>query len=414
MSVRNRLDLAIVVAIAAIANFGYLVLSNGDFYYPDSFTYLAPARGLLQGLGFVDHLHQVETIRTPGYPLLLALFGARTLPVIILQHLLNVFLAAGIYLFVLHRIKIRSPALLASILFSIDAPTLHYANKLLTETPFTVVLYVLFVLALQRPRPILLGLLTGILVLIRPIALLYFVAVALFLVLQRIPMRKVIVFVAVALILPAGWAGRNRLRTGVFTISSIAGYNMLGCRAGGALAIEDEGDFRKAIAEEAKALSDEADDEIQARLHIEDARELPDSLRAKYYTEIAWRIIREHPLSFLQLTVRGLMVNLFDSDWDAMWNISQVSPAVLETFYGALTIVLFVLAAIGLILLWKIDRPMTLMIILTVGYFIGISAGGEAESRFRVPVVPQLMIAAAMGVEAVRRGVAAVTPSCAE
>ncbi len=188
---------------------------------------------------------------------------------------------------------------------------------------------------------------------------------------------------------------------------------MLGYRAGGTLAIEDEGDFRKAVAEEEEALSDEADDEIQARLHIEDARELPDTLRAKYYSEIAWRIIREHPLSFLQLTVRGLMVNLFDSDWDAIWNISQVSPAVLELFYGALTIVVFALATIGVILLWKIDRPMALMIILTVGYFIGISAGGEAESRFRVPVVPQLMIAAAMGVEAVRRGVAAA-PACAE
>src|SRR6266849_8498428 len=58
MSVRNRLYLAIVVAIAAIANFGYLVLITGDFYYPDSFTYLAPARGLLQGHGFVDQLHQ--------------------------------------------------------------------------------------------------------------------------------------------------------------------------------------------------------------------------------------------------------------------------------------------------------------------------------------------------------------------
>src|SRR2546428_12023760 len=65
-SVRNRLDLVVVVAVAAIANFSYFILSNGDFYYPDSFTYLAPARNPLQGLGFVDHLHQVETIRTPG------------------------------------------------------------------------------------------------------------------------------------------------------------------------------------------------------------------------------------------------------------------------------------------------------------------------------------------------------------
>jgi hypothetical protein len=48
---------------------------------------------------------------------------------------------------------------------------------------------------------------------------------------------------------------------------------------------------------------------------------------------------------------------------------------------------------------------MALLIALTVVYFIGISAGGESDARFRVPVVPQLAIAAAMGVEAVRRGI---------
>ena len=46
---------------------------------------------------------------------------------------------------------------------------------------------------------------------------------------------------------------------------------------------------------------------------------------------------------------------------------------------------------------------MAALIVLTVAYFIGMSAGGESESRFRVPVVPQLMIAAALGMEAIRR-----------
>ena len=40
-----------------------------------------------------------------------------------------------------------------------------------------------------------------------------------------------------------------------------------------------------------------------------------------------------------------------------------------------------------------------LLIDLTVTYFLAISAGGESESRFRVPVMPYLAIAAAAGVE---------------
>jgi hypothetical protein len=392
----RRLDLVIVLAVAAVANFVYLILSNGDFYYPDSFTYLAPARSLLDGHGFVDASGAVETIRTPGYSLLLALFGAHTLPVIVLQHLLNVALALGIYLFVVRRVENRMAALVASLLFSLDIPTIHYANKVLTETLFTVLLYVVFVLALQRPRPILIGLLTGVLVLTRPIAVFYFIALALFLAVRRVPVRQLLLFVAMALLLPLGWAARNRVHAGVFTISSIGGFNMLTYRAAGALAIEDEGDFRKAVGEEGNALTEEADDEIQARLHIADAKELPDPVQAKYYSQFAWHVIREHPIAFVQLTIRGLLVNLFDSDWDAIWNVSEVSPDVLELSLGAVPIIVFVLATIGTILLWRTDRPLALLIVLTVGYFIGISAGGEAESRFRVPVVPQLAIAAAI------------------
>ena len=40
----------------------------------------------------------------------------------------------------------------------------------------------------------------------------------------------------------------------------------------------------------------------------------------------------------------------------------------------------------------------------TILYFAGISAGGEAEARFRVPVMPQVAIAAGVGLEVIRRG----------
>jgi hypothetical protein len=181
---------------------------------------------------------------------------------------------------------------------------------------------------------------------------------------------------------------------------------MLSARAAGALAIEDEGDFRQALAEEQSALIDEADDDIQEKLHIPDASELPNNVRVSYYSGFALRVIREHPLSFLQLTIRGLLVNLFDSDWDALWDVSQISPAVLQVALGAIPIIVFVLATIGAIALWRSDRALAWLIIIVVGYFIAVSAGAEAESRFRVPVMPEMAIAAAAGMAAVRRGLA--------
>src|SRR4029077_10138267 len=95
---RDWLDVAIVAGVAALTNFTYCALSNGDFFFPDSFTYLRPAQNILRGVGFFAEPDAVETMRTPGYPLLLAAFGTKTFPVIVLQHLLNVALCAGVYL----------------------------------------------------------------------------------------------------------------------------------------------------------------------------------------------------------------------------------------------------------------------------------------------------------------------------
>ena len=48
-------------------------------------------------------------------------------------------------------------------------------------------------------------------------------------------------------------------------------------------------------------------------------------------------------------------------------------------------------------------------VLLTIGYFVLISAGGEAEARFRVPIVPLLAIAAAAGVQSATRATAKAT-----
>src|SRR3954452_24459492 len=117
------IETAIVAAIAAATNFLYFALVSNDYFFPDSFTYLEPARNLIRGLGFVNANGLIETLRAPGYPLLLAGFGLRIVPVIVFQHLLNVPLAVAIYLFVMHRPGERFVAIAAAILFAIDTPT---------------------------------------------------------------------------------------------------------------------------------------------------------------------------------------------------------------------------------------------------------------------------------------------------
>ncbi len=395
----RRRDLAIVIGVAAIVQFTYFFLRFGSFYYPDSFTYLDPARNFLHGLGFVNGKPlEPETIRTPGYPLLLVLFGARTVPVIILQHLMRVALAVSVYLFMWKRHP-RNIALVAAILFAIDTPSILAANKLLSETLFTSILFTIFVLALQeRPRPLLIALLLGFLVLVRPIAMFFFPLVAL-----RIPRRKLALFLVAALALPIGCAFRNWRQTGVFTVASIGSINTLGQHAAGVLAIEDEGNFRANLLDEQRGLAEDADDFIQEKLKIPDAQELPTAVRAKYYGQYARSIIVEHPVALIELTARGLLVNLFESDWEAMEPVTLLRPSTLRLTLGVMPVIVFVFAVIGVIALWRLDRKLSLSILFTTGYFLMISAGGEAEARFRVPVAPQLAMAAAVGLGAVRR-----------
>ena len=403
---QRRIDLAIVVAIAAVANILYYVHSSGDFFFPDSFTYLTPAKMLLAGHGFANKPGLPETLRTPIYPLLLAAFRLNANAVLALQHLLNVAIAAAIYLFCRRRIGSRFIALLAAIVFAIDVPTVHYANKLLTETTFTALLFVVFLLALDMRLPIVNGLLCGILVLLRPVAIIYFAPLALFFALTQRPLRPIIAFCLAAIALPFAWSVRNRVESGVFTVSSIAGSNMLIYRAAGTLALLTDNVFDDELRDQQNELRDKADDEIQRVMHVPDAQELPSAVRTSRYGAYARRIILRHPIAFALLTVRGTLVNLFDSDWEAAMMVSSIESQTVRLTIDAINTAVIFFAVAGIVALWRRDRALAMLILITAAYFILISAGGESEARFRVPVVPQLAIAAACGVDAIRRGVA--------
>jgi hypothetical protein len=145
-------------------------------------------------------------------------------------------------------------------------------------------------------------------------------------------------------------------------------------------------------------LQDDADDAVQRQLHIDDTQELPVAVRAKYYGRYAMHVIARHPVAFIELTARGVLVNLFDSDWDSVQIVSSISPEVVRLALGAVPPILFAFAVAGVIALGRSDRELSLMVLIFAAYFIGISAGSEAEARFRVPVAPQLAIAAAAGI----------------
>ena len=63
----------------------------------------------------------------------------------------------------------------------------------------------------------------------------------------------------------------------------------------------------------------------------------------------------------------------------------------------------FLLSLWGLGRSWKIDRTLFWLAICVLGYFILLSAGPEADARFRVPMVPLYLLVAAQGLNSMVR-----------
>ena len=384
---------ALIFVIALAAHLTYFAASNNDFFYPDSATYLVPSQNLGHGLGFVDALGKPETIRTPGYPLFL-LITKSAVATVLLQHLLAALLAVAVFIVAERWSGSRATGIIAALLFALDTPTIHYANKVLSETLFTVVFFAIFIAARSRRGVIATGLATGALVLIRPVAILWFVVVALF---MR-PRKLAIAFTISALLLPVAWGLRNLAKTGVFTIASIAGTNMLMQRAAGALAIMDDYEFPDALRDRQNELIEEAEEIIDRAEHVQDRTELPHAVQAKYYGSLGRRVFLQHPLGAAMITLHGIEMNLFDSDSDAMIIVSRIPPSIVQMSLDVVTHIECFLAVAGLFVMWRRDRTLAAFVALTLLYFIVISAGAESEARFRVPLMPLYAIAAAFAI----------------
>lgn len=409
-----RFDLALLAVLALLTNFAYLHYSNGDLEEPDSPTYLAPARNMLHGLGFVTAPDDPEVFRTPGYPIFLLPFVAATsslLPIVVVQHLFVCALALAVYLAARRMAGSRRGALLAGILVALDVSTIHYSNKVLSEALFTIVLFALFMLVLRMDRrgatlPVVLsaGAIAGALVIIRPVAIVYFVLIAVFL-LRSLSIKTVAAFTAIAIAFPIGWGVRNLVETDTFTVSTVAGNNMLIHRGAPSIAILEKGDFDEQAAIWRDRVTAIANREIEAAEETP-VKDIPGPLMSSYYGRIGRRIALEHPWGLTLVLARGLLVNLFDSDFEALTIVSTIPSTVIELSVNILTTAATLLALLGLVALWRRDRAVAAFIGATILYFVFVSAGSEAESRFRVPVVPMMAIAAGAAADAIGRGLA--------
>jgi 4-amino-4-deoxy-L-arabinose transferase-like glycosyltransferase len=394
--------LIIVAAAAALA----LRLAFGFFYWVDKplthdeHEYLALARGVASGLGFVyDDAHDSGTAqrfgRAPGYPLFLAALDAgRPVPahtparVKVVQALVGALTVWLIGLMALYCAGPRAGVWAAGI-SAVYPPLVSLPSYALSETLYSLVaLATAFSLQLAIDRPdsdraasqgtalgLLSGALAGLAALIRPAMLLYLPLALAWLLFRRRPVLAVAaVAAAIAVITP--WTLRNvRVHERFVLIASEGGVTFW---TGNHPLARGEGDL---AANPDLKLAELAFRKAHPGLS-------PEALEPVYYRE-AFGWIAGHPLDWAGLLARKAFYSIVPAGpsyavHSARYRVASVAPYLLVLPF----------AVAGARRLWpSARRPVSLLLLAASSILVGLVF--LPQERFRLPVIDPVLIVSA-------------------
>jgi Dolichyl-phosphate-mannose-protein mannosyltransferase len=400
-----RLVLVLFLALALRGMVFLIAVSDrARFFTLDAGGYVALARDLRGG--YVDprsELFALGLMRTPGYPVFASLLLRATgsvVSVVFAQIALSLATVVLVY-FLARRMFGARAARAAALALAIDPVTAIYVNQLQPETLFTLLVVGATVTWWIAGRDgsvapaLATGALLGLAVLTRPIG------VALPVVFLALVTRsRVRTKLAAALLLPfivvvGGWIGRNAAVTGVPLLSTIDGINLLEYRAAGALA-EDQG------------LSlDEARARLLERLADRVSPAANPAERSRAQRRLGLEVLRERPWAAARSAARGALRLLAGNGLTALSRIagapdpertSGTGRSLAAVVLSAVLAAIYLGALLGAIRLARESRGHDLALLLgPILYFVIVSAGGEANTRFRFPAVPFLALLAGVG-----------------
>jgi 4-amino-4-deoxy-L-arabinose transferase-like glycosyltransferase len=400
------LGLAIIVRLVFIP----FALAESRYLHDDSITYDRPAVNLLRHRVFSQSSappFEVETFRTPGYPVFLAMIyavaGHNHAIVLLTQAVIGATIVGLTYATGRHLWN-EGAAFFAASFTALDPVSILYCSYLLSETLFTAALLIgliplIFWLKHKNLRYLgLAGLGIGIATLVRPIAfylplmLAFFVALRTRHTKQRM-IASVLVLLISFLLIVGPWLVRNYYQAGVMEIATVQSRDLLYYQAAGVLAIEAGTEYH--------LVQDALRREVESRLG---ENYLVDSERHSVETRIALRVILDHPLTFIYMSLISILQVVIGPGREALFQIIGVPSSPLIHVLSlvpsiSLLLVSYVAAAHGSIGLFlkKQHAILALTVIVTV-YFLVMSSGPAGYSRFRVPIVPYIALLAGYGV----------------
>jgi 4-amino-4-deoxy-L-arabinose transferase-like glycosyltransferase len=319
----------------------------------------------------------------------------------------------------------------AALVAALDPVSAMTSNLLLTETLFTALLTTaLALIALHWHfsglRWLVAGaVLLGLAALVRPVS--QFLPLVLAPVVLAASYRRgaragliaVVLFLAISMGITYSWAYRNYQASALFTLSTVSDTNLVYYRA------------REVLASAEGIGQEEAKHRLEAMVTASaPGRALTPSETAAIEQQQALAVFREHPVQTIAMLGKGAARIFVDPGYSTTCTLLDPSNTSMECFEGEATMndsgvigriaarFLQMTAVQQFVLIWSIvlsaavylcatlgvvgmirERrwyPSALLVVV-FGYLVLLSAGSEAYSRFRIPMVPLLAIAAGAG-----------------
>ena len=408
------------------------------YIHEDSFWFIQTAQGMLHGCGFARWLNgacaSAELMRTPGYPLMLMLFPNPRLTMAVQD------LTSGVVCVVVGWAMWRcwgiGAAVLAECFIAFDVPSIVFSNHIMSEQLFQLMLVLavvpplLVVSGILKQKALTVALFSALMaagaILVRPIgiplALMMPVPFLFAAISRRTKLATALLAFAIPILTIFGWSTRNYVEAGYFGISTSGPINLYFFRAGQVVALENHAALpptQVAMGERLGVSLDRSyDTDVQTPALI--AR----------MDRLSKEVLLAHPMEAVAMTLENATyITLFPmrtqltymlgiGGGTAGWGLSAGSPSaarfnaelgkilrsptlmVLLAFQMLMTLAMWV----GVVwALWRCRRGsgefrVWVLYLTVVSTMLLVSAaGGEADVRFRVPVIPLLAIISAMG-----------------
>jgi 4-amino-4-deoxy-L-arabinose transferase-like glycosyltransferase len=420
----------LVILLALLLRLSVLPIA---YLYPDrvmsndSPTYIDPARQLIAN-GYYTY---PSLLRTPLYPMFLALvftlFGDSLVSIIVIQILLSTFNVFLTYLLA-RKFFSSSTAIIASLFLAIGLESITSQFFILSETFFTTLfLGAVYCLAeykfTQRWTWLVgSGILMGLSILCRPIALYFPVLILIFFAflhhreLKKLLLSCGIFLIAVSVVI-VPWYYRSYILTGKPILSTITNYNLLFYNAASL-----DAELNDRSLDEQQEIYTNRVQTVLAEMKILRTEKSLDDI----YGNLAKRIILGHPVQYIFTHLKYDARNFLPGMAGALEIFSPLDngsrdgaeilhkeglSATFSLYFGDDWVSLFILAPFimilfiiyladlfGAIVLVKQRSWFVIgLLLLPIAYYLLIP-GAPSNSRFRVPVMPYMSILAGVGI----------------